>query len=73
MPTRGSDKHSPRVDDQLEQEAEGLIRGEEPTRVREEREQEPTVSDEGEPVTPDPEPLEEEEGTGPGEGWSASS
>jgi hypothetical protein len=73
MPTRGSDKHSPRVDDQLEQESEGLIRGNEPTRVREEREQEPTVSDDGEPVTPNPEPLEDEEGTEQGRGWSAAS
>ncbi|MBV2365102.1 hypothetical protein ACFPZ0_25195 [Streptomonospora nanhaiensis] len=48
---RGSDKHGPRIDDQLESEVQGVLRGGKPTRVREELEPEPTVTDDGEPAT----------------------
>lgn len=66
MQERGSDKHGPRVDDQMEKEVEGAMRARRPTRAQEERETEPMVTDEGEPVTdPDvekgPEASEETE------------
>jgi Protein of unknown function (DUF2795) len=42
---RGSDKHSPRVDDQLEREVEGTVRGTAGSRVEEWREAEPAGED----------------------------
>ncbi|QVQ52882.1 hypothetical protein J4H86_03415 [Spiractinospora alimapuensis] len=63
MPTRGSDKHSPRVDDELEHETEALRRAARSPRAQEEREVEPIVTDEGIPATPDATPIEDEENT----------
>jgi hypothetical protein len=42
---RGSDKHSPRVDDELEHEMEGAIRANRPTRAQESRDAEPPADD----------------------------
>lgn len=63
MPTRGSDKHSPRVDDALDDETDGLQRAGRSPRAQEERETEPTVTDDGIPATPDASPIEDEENT----------
>lgn len=46
---RGSDKHSPRVDDELEHEVEGLTRGGREPRAEEFREQEGPAEDEPTP------------------------
>lgn len=42
---RGSDKHSPRLDDQLEHETEGLVRAGRPTHAEEWRSPEPAGED----------------------------
>ncbi|MFD0773398.1 hypothetical protein ACFQZ2_05595 [Streptomonospora algeriensis] len=56
---RGSDKHSPKVDDEMESEIQGMLKGNKPTRVEEEHEPEPLVTDEGgsaiDPAAVDPE------------------
>jgi hypothetical protein len=46
---RGSNKHSPRVDEQLEHEVEGMMRAERPTRAEEWREAEPAGEDQPDP------------------------
>lgn len=48
---RGSSKHSPRVDDQLQQEVEGTVRGTAGSREEEWREAEPAGEDQPEPTT----------------------
>ncbi|GAA1785932.1 MULTISPECIES: hypothetical protein [Streptomonospora] len=48
---RGSDKHGPKLDDELESEIQGMLKGNKPTRAEEEREPEPVVTDEGESAT----------------------
>lgn len=48
---QGSDKHSPKLDDEIESEIQGMLKGDKPTRAQEEREPEPTVTDEGEAAT----------------------
>ncbi|WP_046469386.1 hypothetical protein [Allosalinactinospora lopnorensis] len=62
---RGSSKHGPKLDDQMEREVEGTLRSGRPTRVQEELEPEPTVTDEGEPAT-DPEMTDPEAENHPG-------
>lgn len=47
---RGSDKHGPVLDEQMQHEVDGMVRGNKPTRVHEELETEPTVTDDGENV-----------------------
>ena len=42
---RGSDKHSPRVDEALDHEVEGLVRGDGPTHAEEWKDPEPTGED----------------------------
>lgn len=61
MPTRGSDKNSPRIDDELDAEVEPLVRSGQSPRAQEEQEVEPTVTDEGVTPTPDAAPIEDEE------------
>ncbi|RCV50788.1 hypothetical protein [Marinitenerispora sediminis] len=53
---RGSAKHGPKLDDQMQTEVEGALRGNKPTRAHEELEPEP-VTDMSEPS--DEEPGEE--------------
>ncbi|WP_285758322.1 hypothetical protein [Nocardiopsis ansamitocini] len=48
---RGSDKHSPRLDDQMSSEIDGVLRSGQPTRVHEDLEPEPLVDDDGIPAT----------------------
>ncbi|CAM03426.1 hypothetical protein A8924_4550 [Saccharopolyspora erythraea NRRL 2338] len=43
--TRGSDKHSPMKDDELEKEMEGRLRGNHPTRADESLDAEPPADD----------------------------
>ncbi|QBI52050.1 hypothetical protein [Streptomonospora litoralis] len=43
-----SDKHGPKLDDEIEKEIQGMLKGDKPTRAEEEHETEPTVTDEGE-------------------------
>jgi hypothetical protein len=50
---RGSDKHGPREDEQLQHETEGLVRSGHPTHVEQWRETEPTPED-AETAYPDP-------------------
>jgi hypothetical protein len=57
---RGSDKHGPRVDDELEEELEGTLRGNRPSRVDESRDPEPPADDDP-PVREAPGRPEEEE------------
>ncbi|PRY00825.1 hypothetical protein [Allonocardiopsis opalescens] len=57
---RGSDKHSPRVDENLRHETEGMVRSGHPTRAREDREVEPTVTDDGTSATERPDAADEE-------------
>lgn len=45
---RGSDKHGPRVDDELEHELQGTIRANRPTRAEEWRDAEPPADDDAE-------------------------
>jgi hypothetical protein len=42
---RGSDKHAPRVDDEMAEETEGMIRANRPTRAEESRDPEPPADD----------------------------
>ncbi|MBY4214765.1 hypothetical protein HQO42_25155 [Rhodococcus fascians] len=42
---RGSDKHSPRQDDALKEDTEGMIRGNKPTRADEALDPEPPADD----------------------------
>ncbi|MDR7299853.1 hypothetical protein [Haloactinomyces albus] len=42
---RGSDKHNPRQDDALEEEVEGLLQGNHPTRSQEDLDAEPPADD----------------------------
>lgn len=42
---RGSDRHSPRVDDELAHEMEGAVRGNRPSRAEEWRDPEPPADD----------------------------
>ena len=62
---RGSDKHSPRVDEQLAHEVDGMMRAERPTHAEEWKESEPAGEDQ-----PDPghlgEPDDRRPGTPPG-------
>jgi hypothetical protein len=51
---RGSNKHSPRLDDEMEREVEGMMTAERPTRAEEWKEAEPAGEDQ-----PDPGRLEE--------------
>ncbi|MFL6127814.1 MAG: DUF2795 domain-containing protein [Mycobacteriales bacterium] len=46
---RGSNKHSPRVDEELGHEAEGMMRAERPTRAQEWKEPEPAGEDQPDP------------------------
>lgn len=46
---RGSSKHSPRVDDELGHEVEGMMRAERPTRAEEWKEAEPAGEDQPDP------------------------
>lgn len=62
MAERGSDKHGPRIDDQMKSEVDGVLKGGHPTRAEESHEPEPMVDDEGVPAT-DPEADRENEGT----------
>lgn len=45
---RGSDKHGPKLDDEMEREVQGMLKGGHPTRANEDLEGEPTVTDSGE-------------------------
>ena len=45
---RGSDKHGPRLDDELEHELEGTVRANRPTRAEEWRDPEPPADDDAE-------------------------
>jgi hypothetical protein len=45
MAERGSDKHGPRLDEQLEHELDGMLRGEGPTHAEEWRDPEPAGED----------------------------
>ncbi|GAA3730769.1 hypothetical protein [Salinactinospora qingdaonensis] len=57
---RGSDKHGPKLDDEMESEIQGVLKGKQPTRADEAREPEPTVTEEGESAIADPEAVDEE-------------
>jgi hypothetical protein len=46
---RGSNKHSPRLDDEMEHEVEGMMRAERPTRAEEWLEPEPAGEDQADP------------------------
>jgi uncharacterized protein DUF2795 len=46
---RGSSKHSPRVDEEMEHEVEGMMRAERPTRAEEWKEPEPAGEDQPDP------------------------
>ena len=46
---RGSSKHSPRVDEQIDHEVEGMMRAERPTRAEEWKEAEPAGEDQPDP------------------------
>jgi hypothetical protein len=46
---RGSDKHSPRLDEELDREVEGMMRAERPTRAEEWKEPEPAGEDQPDP------------------------
>jgi hypothetical protein len=50
MIERGSDKHGPRLDEAMEQEVEGLVRGEGPTHAEEWKDPEPAGEDQPEVV-----------------------
>ena len=58
---RGSNKHSPRVDDELEHEVQGMMKAERPTRAEEWKESEPAGEDQPDPgafgTTPDRQPA----------------
>lgn len=58
---RGSSKHSPRLDDEMEHEVDGMMTAERPTRAEEWLEPEPPGEDQ-----PDPGRLEEPAGQQPG-------
>jgi hypothetical protein len=58
---RGSNKHSPRLDDEMEREVEGMMTAERPTRAEEWKEAEPAGEDQ-----PDPGRLEEPADRQPG-------
>ena len=49
---RGSDKHGPRVDEQLKHELDGMLRGDGPSHAEEWRDPEPPADDD--PVLHDP-------------------
>jgi hypothetical protein len=46
---RGSSKHSPRLDEEMEHEVEGMMRAERPTRAEEWKESEPSGEDQPDP------------------------
>lgn len=58
---RGNNKHSPRVDEQLEHEVQGMMKAERPTRAEEWKESEPAGEDQPDPgafgVTADRQPA----------------
>ncbi|MUL40436.1 hypothetical protein FZ103_04450 [Streptomonospora sp. PA3] len=56
---RGSSKHSPKLDDELEGEIQGMLKGNKPTRAEEDHEPEPIVTDDGAPAT-DPAAVDSE-------------
>jgi len=56
---RGSDKHSPRTDDELQEELQGTLRGNRPSRAEEWRDPEPPADDDP-PVREAPGRPEEE-------------
>ncbi|QGK69916.1 hypothetical protein GIY23_10640 [Allosaccharopolyspora coralli] len=51
---RGSDKHGPRQDDDLEQEVRGLVQGNHPTRAEEALDAEPPADDDPALLRPEP-------------------
>ncbi len=51
---RGSDKHGPRQDDDLEQEVRGLVQGNHPTRSEEALDAEPPADDDPAMLRPEP-------------------
>lgn len=51
---RGSDKHGPRQDDDLEQEVRGLVQGNHPTRAEEALDAEPPADDDPAMLRPEP-------------------
>ncbi|KUP96431.1 hypothetical protein [Thermobifida cellulosilytica] len=48
---RGSNKHGPRIDEELKHEIDGVLKSGGPTRASEDREPEPLVDDRGVPAT----------------------
>ncbi|RCW46035.1 hypothetical protein DFQ14_102337 [Halopolyspora algeriensis] len=57
---RGSDKHNPRQDDALEEDVEGLLQGNHPTRSDESLDAEPPADDDPETrMRPEPPPPQE--------------
>ncbi|MEY9214164.1 hypothetical protein NI17_021145 [Thermobifida halotolerans] len=60
MEERGSDKHGPRIDEDLKEEIDGVLKSGGPTRAEEWREPEPVVDDQGIPAT-DREAVQREE------------
>jgi len=62
---RGSSKHSPRVDEEMEHEVEGMMTAERPTRAEEWREAEPAGEDQADPGRLG-EPADRQPGTPPG-------
>jgi hypothetical protein len=55
---RGNAKHSPREDDELKHELEGMIRGNRPSRAEEWRDPEPPADDDRDVPTAGPTPRE---------------
>jgi len=62
---RGNSKHSPRVDEQMEHEVEGMMTAERPTRAEEWKEAEPAGEDQADPGRLE-EPAGRQPGTPPG-------
>ena len=62
---RGSSKHSPRLDEQMEHEVEGMMPAERPTRAEEWKEAEPAGEDQAAPGRLG-EPADRQPGTPPG-------
>ncbi|GAB3206592.1 hypothetical protein ACQEU5_09680 [Marinactinospora thermotolerans] len=58
---RGSDKHGPRIDEQMQEEVQGALKANRPTRADEGREPEPLVNDDGRPATDPQAGLDEDE------------
>jgi hypothetical protein len=59
---RGSSKHSPRLDDEMEHEVEGMMTAERPTRAEEWKETEPVGEDQADPGRLE-EPADRQPGT----------